>query len=316
MYISFKDKVAVVTGAGAGLGRSYAIFLASRGAKVVVNDLGGSWDGVGQSKTAAMRVVEEIQAAGGKAVPNFDSVADPEAAQNIIRAALDNFGTIDILVCNAGILRDKTFLKMSLNDFDLVMKVHLMGTVYTARAAFPVMKEKSYGRIVMTTSVAGLFGNFGQTNYSTAKMGIIGFMNSLKLEAQKYNILINTIAPSAATRLNEPSGFFPKEISPFLRSELVTAMVAYLCSDQCQSTGYILSAGGGYFSRVQIVEGQGIRFDPSDDITPEIIFENFSKITDMKNAVGHFSATDGIKKSLGFLFKRKPGRGEKEGSEK
>jgi NAD(P)-dependent dehydrogenase (short-subunit alcohol dehydrogenase family) len=303
MPISFKDRVAVVTGAGAGLGRSYAISLASRGAKVVVNDLGGSLDGVGQSKTAATRVVEEIQAAGGQAVANFDSVAVPEAAENIIRTALDNFGTVDILVCNAGILRDKTFLKMPLNDFELVMKVHLMGTVYTTRAAFPVMKEKSYGRIVMTTSVAGLFGNLGQTNYSAAKMGIIGFMNSLKLEGQKYNILINAIAPLAATRFGEPSGIFHEEIKPFLRPELVTAMVAYLCSAQCQITGNILSAGGGYFSRVQIVEGEGVRFDPKHDVTPEMIHENLSRIIDMQNSVGFFSITDELNKSLNPLVR-------------
>ena len=305
MPISFKDKVAVVTGAGAGLGRSHAILLASRGAKVVVNDLGGSLDGIGESKSPAKQVAEEILANGGQAVPNFDSVATPETAQNIIRTALDNFGTVDILICNAGIIRDKTFWKMGLDDFDLVMRVHLMGTVYCTRAALPVMKEKKYGRIVMTTSASGLFGNFGQTNYSAAKMGIIGFMNSLKLEGQKYNILINAIAPLAATRFGEPSGIFREEVKPFLRPQLVTAMVAYLCSAQCQITGDILSAGGGYFSRVQIVEGEGIRFDPKHDVTPEMIHENLSQIIDMKKSVGFFSITDEIKKSLGPLMQER-----------
>jgi len=303
MSISFKDKVALVTGAGAGLGRSHAIFLASRGAKVVVNDLGGSLDGTGESKSPATQVVEEILAKGGQAVANFDSVGDPETAQNIIRTALDNFGTVDILICNAGIVRDKIFLKMPLDDFDLVMKVHLMGTVYTTRAALAVMKEKKYGRIVMTTSASGLFGNFGQTNYAAAKMGIIGFMNSLKLEGQKYNILINAIAPLAATRFGEPSGIFHEEIKPFLRPELVTAMVAYLCSAQCQITGDILSAGGGYFSRVQIVEGEGVRFDPKQDVTPEMIQENLSRIIDMQNSVGFFSIIDEFNKSLNPLVK-------------
>jgi NAD(P)-dependent dehydrogenase (short-subunit alcohol dehydrogenase family) len=192
---------------------------------------------------------------------------------------------------------------MPLDDFDLVMKVHLMGAVYTTRAVLPVMKEKKYGRIVMTTSAAGLFGNFGQTNYSAAKMGIIGFMNSLKLEGQKYNILINAIAPLAATRFGEPSGIFHEEIKPFLRPELVTAMVAYLCSVQCQITGDILSAGGGYFSRVQIVEGEGVRFDPKHDVTPEMIHENLPRIIDMQNSVGFFSITDELNKSLNPLVR-------------
>ncbi len=302
MAISFKDKVAVVTGAGAGLGRSHAIYLASRGAKVVVNDLGGSLDGVGGSNLPAKQVAEEILAIGGQAVPNFDSVATPETAQNIIRTALDNFGTVDILICNAGIIRDKTFWKMGLDDFDLVLKVHLMGTVYCTRAALPVMRDKKYGRIVMTTSASGLFGNFGQTNYAAAKMGIIGFMNSLKIEGQKYNILINAIAPLAATRFGEPSGIFHEEVKPYIRPELVTAMVAYLCSSQCQITGDILSAGGGRFSRVQIVEGEGIRFDAKHEVTPEMIHEYLPRILDMKKSVGFFSITDAINKSLGPLM--------------
>lgn len=303
MSISFKDKVAVVTGAGAGLGRSHAIFLASRGAKVVVNDLGGSLEGTGESKLPATGVAEEILSIGGQAVANYDSVATPETAQNIIRTAMDNFGTVDILICNAGIIRDKTFWKMRLDDFDLVMKVHLMGTVYCTRAAFPIMKEKKYGRIVMTTSASGLFGNYGQTNYSAAKMGVIGFMNSLKLEGEKYNILINAIAPLAATRFGEPSGIFDEEIKPFLRPELVTAMVAYLCSAECHITGDILSAGGGYFSRVQIVEGEGVRFDPKQEVTPEMIHGNLSRIIDMKKSVGFYSLTDEINKSLFPLMK-------------
>lgn len=182
MAIPFDGRVAIITGAGDGLGKSYALFLASRGAKVVVNDIGGSTDGTGRSSAPAQMVVEEIRAKGGKAVANFDSVTESEGAENIVKTALDNFGPVDILINNAGVLRDKTFLNMPLQDFEFVLKVHLLGTVYVTKAAFPIMAEKKYGRIVLTTSAAGLFGNFGQTNYSTAKLGIIGFMNSLKLE--------------------------------------------------------------------------------------------------------------------------------------
>ena len=290
MRISYHDRVAIITGAGSGLGRSYALFLGSRGAKVVVNDLGVSGDGTGQSEAPAQMVVDEIKSRGGLAVANFDSVAEIGSAQRIVNDALEHFGTIDILINNAGILRDKTFLKMPIGDFELVLKVHLLGSVYVTRAAFPVMKEKAYGRIVMTTSVAGLFGNFGQTNYSTAKLGIVGFMNSLKLEAEKYNILINTVAPLAGTKLAAQAGVFPEEILHLLKPELVTPLVAYLCSEECRSSGDIISAGGGYFAKVQMVEGRGLRVNPGEEITPERIAENYAQITEMEGAVPFWSA--------------------------
>jgi NAD(P)-dependent dehydrogenase (short-subunit alcohol dehydrogenase family) len=301
--IDFKDKVAVITGAGAGLGRSHALYLAARGAKVVVNDLGGTWDGKGESQLPAQKVVEEIRDAGGRAEANFDSVADPESAKRIIGTALDVYGTVDILICNAGVLRVKTFHKMPIEDFELIISVHLMGTVYPTKFAFPIMRENGYGRIVFTSSAAGLYGVLGGTNYATAKMGIIGFMNALKLEGQKHNVMINTIAPMASTRLAEMTTVLPEELMPTLRPELVTAMVAYLCSDQCRTTGDILAAGGGYYSKAQMLEGAGVRLNPAEEITAETIAEHFARITDMTEAKGYFSASDELENSLGPLLK-------------
>ena len=202
--IRFDDRVAIVTGAGAGLGRVYALELARRGAKVVVNDLGGGRDGSGEgSSSPADKVVDEIKASGGDAVANYDSVATAEGGENIVKSALDAFGTVDILINNAGILRDKSFLKMEPENWHIVLDVHLSGAYNVSRPAFAAMKDKGYGRILMTTSAAGLYGNFGQTNYTAAKMGLVGLMNTLKLEGQKYGIKVNTIAPVAASRLTE-----------------------------------------------------------------------------------------------------------------
>jgi NAD(P)-dependent dehydrogenase (short-subunit alcohol dehydrogenase family) len=304
MQILFDDKVAIITGAGSGLGRSYALFLGSRRAKVVVNDVGVSGDGTGRFEPSAKIVAEEIKSRGGEAVANFDSVADIEGSQMIVKDALEHFGTVDILINNAGILRDKSFLKMSLEDFELVLRVHLLGSVYVTRAALPVMKEKSYGRIVMTTSVAGLFGNFGQTNYSAAKMGVVGFMNSLKLEAEKYNILINTVAPLAATELAKQTGVFPEKILPLLKPELVTPLVAYLCSEACHTSGDIISAGGGYYAKAQMVEGPGIRINPGEEITPERIAQSYDNITNMKGAISFRNTEDELMVALGPLMNR------------
>ena len=303
MAIDFTGRTAVVTGAGAGLGRSHAMFLASRGARVVVNDLGGSLDGHGDSRDPAREVVDEIRAAGGEAVPDFNSVAERESAERIIETARSNYGGIDILICNAGILRDRTFINLPPQDFDTVMNVHLMGTVHTARAAFPLMRERGHGRMVFTTSVAGLFGNFGQTNYAAAKLGVVGFMNALKLEGSKYGVLVNTIAPLADTRMAGPSGIFPDEVKHLLRPELVTAMVAYLCSDACRATGRVFAAGGGYYSMVEMVEGAGIRLDPRDDILPENIAANLDRIMDMSEAETFFNATEEFQRSIGPLLK-------------
>lgn len=287
MTIRFDDKVAVITGAGIGLGKSYALFLASRGAKVVVNDLGGAKDGSGTSAAPAQNVVNEIKSRGGEAIANYDDISTVEGANTVIKESIDAYGTVDILVNSAGILRDKSFLKMDLKDFEKVLAVHLLGAVYMTKAAFPIMSEKGYGRIVNTTSSAGLYGNFGQTNYGSAKMGIVGFMNSLKLEGQKYNILINTVAPIAATRMGE--GIYPEPLLQLLKTELVAALVAYLCSEQCTVSGEIISAGGGYFAKVQMVESKGVCFDPREEVTPEMIAERFGDITNMEGAV-HFSS--------------------------
>jgi NAD(P)-dependent dehydrogenase (short-subunit alcohol dehydrogenase family) len=311
MKINFQNKVAIITGAGHGLGRSYALFLASQGAKVVVNDLGGAGNGTGKSEAPAQRVAEEIKASGGKAVANMESVAEVQGAQRIVEDAIKHFGSVEILINNAGILRDRTFLKMPLTDFELVLKVHLLGSVYVTRAAFPFMKDRRYGRIVMTTSAAGLFGNFGQTNYSAAKMGVVGFMNALKLEGEKYNILTNTIAPLAYTRLADPSGVFPDEIVPLLKPKLVTPLVAYLCSEECRASGDIISAGGGHFAGVQMMQSPGLRFDPREEITPETIAERYDAILDMDGAIPIRSAKDQLRISLGPLMNRQPQVGDK-----
>jgi NAD(P)-dependent dehydrogenase (short-subunit alcohol dehydrogenase family) len=301
MQILFDDKVDIITGAGSGLGRSYALFLGSRGAKVVVNDLGVAGDGTGRSEAPAQMVVEKIKARGGEAVANFDRVTEVDGAQRIVADALKHFGTVDILINNAHILRDKSFLKMPLEDFELVLKVHLLGSVYVTRAALLVMKEKGYGRIVMMTSAAGLFANFGQTNYSAAKMGVVGFMNSIKLEAEKYNILINTVAPLASTRLAEQTGVFPEEILPLLNPELVTPLVSNMCSEECQTSSDIISAGGGYYAKVQMVEGFGVRFALEQKITPERIDQRYDNITSMKGAVPFKSAKDEVLVALSPL---------------
>lgn len=300
MPIRFDNKVAVITGAGNGLGRSHALFLASRGAKVVVNDLGATTDGIGGSQTPAQKVVDEIKAAGGQAVANYDDVGTAESAKRIIQTALDSFGTVDILICNAGILRDKTFLKMPLEDFELVMRVHFWGTIYPAKAAFPIMKDKGYGRIVFTTSTSGLFGNFGQTNYGAAKAAIVGFMNALKLEGEKYNIRVNTIAPLAASRL--AVGTFPESLMPFLKPDYVTAAVAYLCSEQCTATGDIIAAGGGYYAKAQMFESQGVRFERGTDVTPEMIAERYGEITNMSGAAGFYRSSEETRKVFAPLM--------------
>ncbi|MBW1924157.1 MAG: SDR family NAD(P)-dependent oxidoreductase [Deltaproteobacteria bacterium] len=253
--IRFDGKVAVVTGAGAGLGKVYALDLARRGAKVVVNDLGGARDGTGAGTAAADKVVEEIKALGGEAVASYDSVATPEGGRAIVDKALEAFGRVDIVINNAGILRDKSLVKMEPENWDAVMDVHLHGAYHVTRPAFIKMREQGYGRIIFTTSAAGLYGNFGQTNYSAAKTGLVGFMNTLKLEGEKYDIKVNTVAPVAATRLTED--VLPPDMFAKLKPEFVSPIVLYLCSDKCGETGMIFNAGMGYFNRAAFVTGQG-----------------------------------------------------------
>jgi len=253
--IRFDGKVAIVTGAGGGLGRQHALELARRGAKVVVNDLGGAVDGSGGSSEAARKVVEEIEALGGAAIANGSSVTDEAGAALMARQAMEAWGRIDILVANAGVLRDKTFSKMEIADFGFVVDVHLMGTVKPAKAVWEIMKEQNYGRIVVTTSSTGLYGNFGQSNYGAAKLSLIGLMNTLKLEGQKNNIHVNAIAPVAATRMT--ANLLPPEVAARLAPEYVTPGVVFLCSEEAP-TGAILTAGGGAFAVARIVETEGV----------------------------------------------------------
>ena len=279
MGIDFKGKVAIVTGAGGGLGRTHALEFARRGCKVVVNDLGGSVDGSGGSSEAAQKVVAEIKAAGGEAIANGSSVSDKKGVENLVKQAKEAYGRIDILVNNAGILRDKSFKKMTLEDFELVINVHLLGSAYCTAAVWPIMVEQNYGRIVMTTSPSGLFGNFGQANYGAAKMGVVGLMNTLKIEGQKNNIRVNSLAPVAATRMTE--SLMPKEMLDRLGPELVTPGVVYLCSEDAPS-GVILQAMGGRFNVAAVLENEWV--DLGAKASVENVAENWAKISDVSKA--------------------------------
>ncbi len=274
--IRFDGKVAIVTGAGGGLGRQHALELARRGAKVVVNDLGGSVDGSGGSSAAADAVVEEIKAAGGEAIANGSSVTDDAGVAHMVKQTMDQWGRIDVLVNNAGILRDKTFAKMEMADFELVVNVHLMGTVKPTKAVWEIMREQNYGRIVCTTSSSGLYGNFGQSNYGAAKLGVIGFMNTLRLEGQKNNIHVNAIAPVAATRMTE--NLMPPQVLERLKPEYVTPGVVYLCSEEAP-TGAILTAGAGAFALARIYETEGVYLGEGG-LSVEEVRDNWSKIAD------------------------------------
>lgn len=276
MTISFADQVAIVTGAGGGLGRCHALELARRGAKVVVNDLGGAMDGSGGSSAAAEAVVAEIEAMGGEAIANGGSVSDRAGAKSMVDDAMNAWGRVDVLINNAGILRDKSFSKMTLDDFDMVVNVHLLGAAYCAHAVWPIMREQNYGRILMTTSPTGLYGNFGQTNYGAAKLGQVGLMNSLKIEGAKNNIHTNTIAPVAATRMTE--NLMPEEVLDKLGPELVTPAALFLVSQDAPN-GVILQAQGGNFSLAGIFENSGVNI--GIDATVEDIAEHYEAIVDM-----------------------------------
>ncbi len=283
--IRFDGKVAIVTGAGGGLGRQHALELARRGAKVVVNDLGGSMDGSGGGSDAAQAVVAEIKSAGGEAIANGSSVTDDAGVELMVKHAMDAWGRIDILIANAGVLRDKSFSKMEIADFEFVLDVHLLGTVKPAKAVWEIMKTQNYGRIVVTTSSSGLYGNFGQTNYGAAKLGIIGFMNTLKLEGQKNNIHVNAIAPVAATRMTE--SLMPPEVLKRLAPEYVTPGVVYLCSEEAP-TGAILTAGGGAFALAKIFETEGVYLG-EDGLSVEEVRDNWAKITDEGGQKAYFA---------------------------
>jgi NAD(P)-dependent dehydrogenase (short-subunit alcohol dehydrogenase family) len=270
----FDGKVAIVTGAGGGLGRSHALELARRGALVVVNDLGGSVDGTGSGTTAAQAVVDEIKAAGGEAVANYDSVATPEGGRAIVQTALDTFGRIDVVVNNAGILRDSSFKNMDADKVDAVLAVHLKGAFNVTQPAWEHMRTQGYGRIVNTSSGAGIFGNFGQTNYGAAKMGLVGLTRVLAVEGAKYNIKVNAVAPLARTRMTEDIlGPMAEKVAP----EQITPVVAFLAHEDVPVTGEIYSVGGGRVARVFIGVTPGI-VDPG--LTPEMVRDRFDEIRD------------------------------------
>ena len=272
-----QDRVIVVTGAGGGLGREYALTLAKEGASVVVNDLGGARDGTGAGHSMADQVVNEIKAAGGRAVANYDSVADAAGAANIVTTALDEFGKIDGIVSNAGILRDGTFHKMTDEAWDSVLKVHLYGGYNVIRAAWPHFREQGYGRIVVATSTSGLFGNFGQANYSAAKLGLVGLINTLAQEGAKYNIKANALAPIAATRMTED--ILPPAVFEKLTPEYVAPVMAYLCTEEVPDTASVFIVGGGKVQRVALFQNKGVTFEQVP--TVDEVAEQWSTIDDL-----------------------------------
>jgi NAD(P)-dependent dehydrogenase (short-subunit alcohol dehydrogenase family) len=270
--LGFDGKVAIITGGGGGLGRSHALDLAKRGALIVVNDLGGSVDGTGGSDAAAQKVVDEIAAAGGEAVANYDSVATPEGGKAIVQTALDTWGRVDIIINNAGILRDTSFKNMTPDQLNPVLDVHLRGAFYVTQPAWQVMRDQNYGRIINTSSGAGIFGNFGQTNYGAAKMGLVGFTRVLAVEGAKNNIKANAIAPVAKTRMTEDLlGPAADKLAP----ELVTPVVTYLAHESCDVSGEVYSVGGGRVARVFIGVTPGF---VKADLTPEDVAANWTQI--------------------------------------
>jgi|TARA_B100001105_G_scaffold109561_1_gene87834 NAD(P)-dependent dehydrogenase (short-subunit alcohol dehydrogenase family) len=279
MTISFDNKVVIVTGAGGGLGRSHAIEFARRGAKVVVNDLGGEVDGSGSSSEAANKVVKEIADLGGVAIPNGASVTDDAGVKHMIDQTIEEFGRIDILVNNAGILRDKSFSKMEMEDFTKVTDVHLIGSVKPTKQVWDIMKDQNYGRIIVTTSSTGLYGNFGQANYGAAKLALVGFVNTLKLEGQKYNINCNILCPVAYTRMT--SNLMPPEAEQLLTPSSVTPAVIYLSGENAPN-GTILCAGAGVYSVAKILESDGKNLGLK--ATAEDIEKNWDKISDFSDA--------------------------------
>jgi NAD(P)-dependent dehydrogenase (short-subunit alcohol dehydrogenase family) len=296
--ISFLDRVAIVTGAGGGLGRTYALELATRGAAVVVNDLGGSAAGVGSDASAAQKVVDEITAKGGSAVASHDSVSTPEGGQAIVQTALDNFGKVDIVINNAGILRDKTFAKLEHEDLDAVLDVHLKGAFHVSQPAFRVMKEHGYGRFVFTASNAGVFGNFGQTNYGAAKMGLVGLSNVLSLEGAKANIKSNVICPIARTRMTEE---LLGPLAELVEPELVTPMVVYLASEASELTHEVFSAGGGRYSRVFVGLAPGWFAGKGVEVSADDIAGHLDEIRKQDGYSVPGSATDELKGILPLL---------------
>ena len=304
MTIRYDGKVAIVTGAGQGLGRSHAIELAKRGAKVVINDLGGGVDGSGGSSEAALSVVAEIEALGGEAIANGANVAKYEEVEAMVKQAVDQWGRVDILVNNAGILRDKSFAKGSLDDFKLVLDVHLMGTVNCTKACWDIMREQEYGRVVVTSSSSGLYGNFGQANYGSAKMGVVGLMNTLVQEGAKYNIRVNALAPTAGTRMTE--GLIDPKAFELLTPETVTPAVLYLVSEDAPNRT-ILCAGAGSFAVTRLVESESVWLPPEEQ-TPEGLAAHWDEITSTE---GEKALNAGFEQSFKMVGKAVEGLGIK-----
>ena len=296
MSLDFSGKTVIVTGAGGGLGRCHALEFARRGANVVVNDLGGAVDGSGGSSAAAESVVKEITEAGGSAIANGASVTDDAGVATMVKETMEAFGRIDVLVNNAGILRDKSFAKMTMEEFQLVIDVHLMGTVKTTHAIFPIMKEQNYGRIVVTSSSSGLYGNFGQTNYGAGKLGVVGFINTLKLEGQKYNIHANALAPIAATRMT--SDLLAEESKQAMAPELVTPAVIFMSGEDAPN-GQIICAGAGCFASSAIVETKGVYLGTTP--TAEDVAKNWETIADLNTAKPYGQGGEQGMKFMGLI---------------
>jgi NAD(P)-dependent dehydrogenase (short-subunit alcohol dehydrogenase family) len=298
--ITFDEQVAIVTGAGHGLGRSHALSLAERGARVVVNDLGGARDGTGSSLSAAESVVAEIEANGGEAIANGADVTDEDAVRRMVDEALERWGRVDILINNAGILRDRSFQNMTMEDFELVVRVHLLGTAMCTHAVWGPMRERGYGRIVVTSSSSGLYGNFGQANYGAAKLGVVGLMNTLRAEGAKYDIRINALAPVAHTRMTDE--LLPEEAKQLLKPEEVTPGVIYLVSEEAPN-GIVLAAGAGGFAAARIYETEGIWLAPGER-TPENVAARIDEILDPD---GQRELTAGGDQTMKFLGKAMAG---------
>lgn len=306
MDMDFKGRVAIVTGAGGGLGRQHALALARRGAKVLVNDLGGARDGSGASVSAAQAVVNEIHEAGGEALANGASVTDFAAVQAMVQQAMTAWGRVDILVNNAGILRDKSFAKMDLADFALVMNVHLMGAVHCTKAVWDIMSSQKYGRIVMTSSSSGLYGNFGQSNYGAAKMALVGLMQTLAIEGAKNDIRVNCLAPTAATRMTE--GLMPEEVLRALRPEAVVPAMLVLASRDAP-TRTILCAGAGTFEAAHVTLTQGVYLGSGEQV-PEVLASRLAEVTarsgEMVPLSGSAQGSNEIAKALAHAGKGQP----------
>ena len=295
MSLRFDDRVVIVTGAGQGLGRSHAVEFARRGAKVVVNDLGGAPSGGGADGSVAQQVVDQIKADGGEAVANTDSV---ENGDRLVACAMDTYGRVDVVVNNAGILRDASFAKMTDEDWDLIYRVHLLGSMRVTRAAWPYMRTAGYGRIIMTTSVAGIYGNFGQANYSAAKLGLFGLAQTLAIEGASKNILVNTIAPTAGSRLTET--VLPKEVTEALKPGYVTPAVVLLCHESSNATGRLFEVGGGWVSETRWEQTQGVFFQ--NDFSADDLLVRWAEATSFENsrhATQISESKSGIKERMG-----------------